>query len=86
MNEIRKLPSMIVQGIATRTKIKREPLYSASDIASLTGLTNYMVNYRIKKLGIVPDSKTYNLSEVKLKGKKLYKGEVIQMVRDWVGG
>jgi hypothetical protein len=85
MDEIRKLASIIKQGIATHTKVKREPLYSASDIASLTGLTSDMVNYRIKKLGLVPDSKTQSLSEVKLKGKKLYKGEVIALIKGYLG-
>lgn len=74
---------MLTQNPSTSAKTKREPIYSASDIASLLGLTLGTVNYRIKALGLVPESKTNTLSEAKLKGKKLYKGEVMVKIRDY---
>lgn len=85
MKEITKLPSMLSQSRPTHVKTKREPRYSASDIASLLGLINSIVNYRIKKLGLVPESKTNSLSSTKLKGKLLYKGDAIALIKNYKG-
>ena len=82
MKEITKLPSMLSQGKPTHLKTKREPLYSVSDIASLTELTLGVVNYRIKKLGLEPESKSGNMSAGH-KSKSLYSKSVMELIKNF---
>lgn len=82
MKETRKIPSMFLQSISTQVKTKREPLYSVSDIASLTELTLGVVNYRIKKLGLEPESKSGNIS-VGHKGKSLYSKSAMELIKNF---
>jgi len=80
MKEIEKLQPMLSQSISTHAKVKREPLYSTSDLASLTSLTKQQVAYRLKKLAIKPVRQTSRLSELGYKGKALYRGEDIKQL------
>lgn len=84
MKEVRKMPSLLRQGVKPAKHATREPLYSAGDIASLTGLTKRQVNYRLKKLKIEPEGKTQPMGEVCLKGRLLYKKEVVELVRSYI--
>lgn len=83
MKEITKLPALLSQNVSTHLKTKREPLYSVRDIASLTGMTVNMVNYRIMVLGVEAESKTQTLSENPIKSRKLYKVGVIALVKGY---
>jgi len=73
---------MLLRSKPTHLKTKREPLYSVSDIASLTELTLGVVNYRIKKLGLEPESKSGNMSAGH-KSKSLYSKEAIKLIKNF---
>lgn len=81
MKEIRKIPSMLLLSRPTHVRTKREPLYSVSDIASLTELTLGVVNYRIKKLGLEPECNSGSLS-VGHKGKSLYGKSAMELIKN----
>lgn len=73
---------MLSQSLYTPVKTKRKPLYSVSDIASLTELTLGVVSYRIKKLGLEPECNSGSLSAGH-KGKNLYGKSAMELIKNF---